>query len=77
MLPRPGPNNLISERQQIHPRQEAFARAEQNRGVGEVHLIDESSMKVLSGGCDAAAQPDILSFRSLSRAREGASNGKE
>jgi hypothetical protein len=59
---------VISERRQIHPRQEALAGAKKNRGVGQVQLIDKSISEVFPDCGNPAAQADIFSLRSLSSA---------
>lgn len=49
----------IPERRQIEACQQMFSRAEQHRGSGQTHLVDESRLRILSNGGHASAEADV------------------
>src|SRR5262245_60736331 len=56
---------MIAELPCVDTGKKVFARAEENGGNGEVHLVDETRAQILSDRRDAAAQPDVLTVRSF------------
>jgi hypothetical protein len=59
---------LIAELGCVDAGEKVFAGAEEDRGNGEMHLVDESRAQVLPDCSDAPAQPDILAIRGFAGA---------
>src|SRR5687768_18145966 len=59
---------LVAERRQVEPREQVLSGAEQDGLDGQVHLIDEPRLQILTNAGDAAAEPNVLGARRGSRA---------
>ena len=57
--------NLISQARGVNALEQAFPGAEQDWRNGQMHLVDKSGGKILPHGGNPAAEPDILTMRSL------------
>ena len=56
---------LIAEVGCVNALKQAFSGTEQDRRNGQMHLIDKSCTKILPNSGHPAAEPDILSVRSV------------
>jgi len=57
---------LIAEIRRVNTLKQTFSRAEQDRRNGQMHLIYKSCTKILPDSGNPAAEPDILTVRSVS-----------
>jgi hypothetical protein len=62
----------VAERRQIETCQQMFSRAEKHRDHGQVHLVDEPRLQILSNGGHASAEADVLSTGSSEGLIQGA-----
>ena len=53
---------FVPQRYRIKTGKKMFTGAKQNRGNGDVHLVDQTSLKVLANRMNAATQPHILTL---------------
>src|ERR1700722_15347435 len=79
----PGARNMldapIAKRGHIEAAKKIFARSQQARRDGQVHLVNEFGPQVLLNGGDTAAKPNVLSFggfRRLLKRRGNALSGE-
>src|SRR5580704_3530046 len=67
----PGARNMldapIAKRRRIEAAKKIFARSQQARRDGQVHLVNQFGPQVLLNGGDTAAKPNVLSFGGFRR----------
>src|SRR5580658_3301820 len=67
----PGARNMldapVAKRRRIEAAKKIFARSQQARRDGQVHLVNQFRPQVLLNGGDTAAKPNVLSFGGFRR----------